>query len=418
MAECSRCHKTIAMAKVPSSSNPKGVWTKFEPTLDREGCPIEVYGRNGKAPDGSQRYAWRLVPSKLRHECGVTSPVPSDSPHRERSETPLPPAPRPDPSPEPFPGSAPQVPSENRTPPAPPPVDLEALEARVRGIIVETLEAYGVERAPERFTYSGPRGEYKSEPGELRHPNLDTLIPLLARSVDVYLYGPSGSTKTFACEQAARVIGRPSAVVTMPGMSTARLLGYMRPDGQVVDTPFTQMFPNGGVLILDEFDRTDPAVAAALNSALANGRYNHGGRELVRHPDFVVAANGNTAMRGATREYTSAKPLDYATAARFRFVEWPYDEALELAFGRLWLPVRPAETLTKWARSLRRVFARDHIELVFAGPREVLKMAEEISNGSTIESAAAGWVFRGLDAATTSRLVTECPYPDVTSEKG
>ena len=447
MAHCQKsgCGAIVAMRKVGPGS---GVWTTYEPELDVTGQPIEVLGKNGTGPNGEQRYAWRLKASDIKHVCGVTKPVHTNAPHKTREQIQQQtPAPAPAPAPAPGPAPVPRCPHgyikapgqdygeycpetscvERRTPapprvdtsaPAPqvPQVDMATLKAELRAEVVETIKGFGIKPPPRVLIVRGPDGKDRQQPdGEIYHPSVDRLVALLAQGMHVYLTGPAGSGKTHGACQAARMMGLPFDVVTMPGQTSAKLLGYVKPDGTVVDTPFTRMFEKPGVLVLDEFDRTDPGVAAMLNSCLENGLLNHGGKLLRKDPAFCVVANGNTSLRGASREYTAAKPIDYATAARFVFLRWNYDETheaslVEQAFGG---NLEASSKLLGWIRKIRAAIARDKINLVFAGPREARRIALDMMTGTDFAEAAHGHIWKGLDEDIVSRLVREIPYPTI-----
>lgn len=425
MAHCQKngCGKVVAMRKVGPGS---GSWTTYEPELDVEGQPIEVLGKNGTGPNGEQRFAWRIKASGIRHICGQTQPVRTTTPHKARWEIQRQdPTPTPDPTPAPTPDPPPQdQPSPFAPTPAPAPtpgpqVDLETLKAELRAEVVETIKSFGLKPPPRVLVVRGPDGKDRPQPeGEIYHPAVDRLVALLAQGMHVFLTGPAGSGKTFGACQAARMMGLPFDVVTMPGQTSAKLLGYVKPDGTVVDTPFTRMFTTPGVLVLDEFDRTDPGVAAMLNSCLENGLLNHGGKLLRKDPQFCVVANGNTTLRGASREYTAAKPIDYATAARFVFLRWNYDETHEAALveeafsGNL----EASSALLIWIRKVRAAITRDKINLVFAGPREARRIALDLVTGTDFAEAAHGHIWKGLDEEIVSRLVREIPYPTIRTE--
>jgi hypothetical protein len=309
----------------------------------------------------------------------------------------------------------PETPAPAPAPEAPK-VDLEALKSELRAEVVETIKSFGIKPPPRVLIVRGPDGKDRPQPeGEIYHPAVDRLVALLAQGMHVYLTGPAGSGKTHGACQAARMVGLPYDVVTMPGQTSAKLLGYVKPDGTIVETAFTRMFTAPGVLVLDEFDRTDPGVAAMLNSCLENGLLNHGGKLLRKDPQFCVVANGNTTLRGASREYTAAKPIDYATAARFVFLRWNYDETheaalVEQAFGG---NLEASSALLLWIRKVRAAIARDKINLVFAGPREARRIALDMMRGTDFAEAAHGHVWKGLDDEIVSRLVREIPYPTI-----
>ena len=217
--------------------------------------------------------------------------------------------------------------------------------------------------------------------------------------------------------QALRLIGLDSTVVTMPGMSHAKVLGYEKLDGSYLSTAFLRAYRDGGGLVLDEFDRMLPQVASAFNSILENGTMLQGDTRVAQHEDFAVVATGNTDMRGATRAHTAAQPLDYATAARFVFLYWGYDDTFERA--RVLSIIRNpkvTDSLLAWIRGVRSQIETDRLETVLAGPRESARIADDLVRGIPLSSAADSWIWRGLNGDTVRRILGRFPYPTLTME--
>jgi hypothetical protein len=165
-------------------------------------------------------------------------------------------------------------------------------------------------------------------------------------------------------------------------------------------------------------DRSIPQVASALNSVLENRVAVFNGKQVAMADTFRLVATGNTDMRGGTRTYTGAQPLDLATAARFAFVYWTYDETLENALVGAVLPKVATTALLTWGRKLRATLAQDKHDTVFAGPREMLRMAQDVAAGESVEDAANAWVWRGLDTGTMRRLLNAHPYPVMPQDGG
>jgi hypothetical protein len=96
-------------------------------------------------------------------------------------------------------------------------------------------------------------------------------------------------------------------------------------------TPLWEAWEHGGILLLDELDAA-PELFVAMNAGLGNGYMIFAdGKRYQKHPNCRIVAAGNTIMGGATMQFTSRARQDKATVDRFAFVEWGYDETLELA---------------------------------------------------------------------------------------
>jgi MoxR-like ATPase len=255
-------------------------------------------------------------------------------------------------------------------------------------------------------------GKIVGQTEEKTHPAVEELIRLMNLREHVYCFGPAGSGKTYAAEQAAKLLGFRSAVFPCAGAPASRLMGMTDATGRHVLTAFHDLWRNGGVAVLDEFDRMLPSAAAALNSLLANGVWIIEEKATPAHPDFLVVANGNTDLRGATAAHLAAQALDTATMSRFAFVAWPYDEEHESAIV---LAVNPAMTpVLEWLRALRSTLAVDRVENVVAGPREALKIARYLTlSGATIRRAVDVYVWRGYPAEDVARYERALPLPRV-----
>ena len=244
------------------------------------------------------------------------------------------------------------------------------------------------------------------------HPRVADLVPYLADRQHVYTWGPAGSGKTYGARQAAELVGLRVAVLMMPGLTPGKLFGFENAKGEVNVTVFADYYRTGGVLIMDEFDGMLPSVGTALNSVLENGAGVFGNNIVARHRDFVVVATGNTDCRGANRAYSGRMPIDLATVARFAFLRWDYDPAHEdsLAYGVL----GPQGLLiTGWLRKTRELLAAQSVDTVFAGPREGLRIAEDLKRGRALAEAVEAWVWRGITPGVQDRILSVNPLPKV-----
>jgi hypothetical protein len=280
------------------------------------------------------------------------------------------------------------------------------IEGMVRGTMKTILDEYGIE--PPAARVEVVTGSVVRRVDGITHPNLPRLIGLIARRRNVYLHGPSGNGKTYAGGQAADAVGLRYAVMSMPGIqSPSRIFGFENARGEFVSTVFAEYFERGGVLIADELDRMIPQVATSLNSTLENRQAVFGGRVVNAHPDFVMVATGNTDMRGATMDYTAGQPQDYSTAARFAFLEWPNDEETERKLVAAIIERTPAGKLVDFMGRLRKAVKLASLEKILCGPRESMRIAEDLRHGATIKDALDTWVRRGLDQDAWDSLILD-----------
>jgi hypothetical protein len=420
---CNFCNAVIAWKSVTKTPEWPSGWQLCNAQRDENGALVKVMVKNGKG-----RTALRPTPGAL-HSCsavlngkvrggkerpeGLKPPEPS-SPYAVQyapkpPETSSPPPPEPTERPEGSgPGPIPHYESRPVETESKAPVQHITYEpidyGRIRTEMVKILDEYGVEPPPTIIKVEQAGQPTKVE--GIAHPNLPRLIRLVAARIHTYLTGPAGTGKTFAAIQAAEALGLRVAVFTMPGIqSPARIFGFENAKGEYIPTVFASYFEHGGVLVADELDRMIPQVAASLNSSLENGRAVFGGRTVEAHKDFCLVATGNTDMRGATMDYTAGQPLDYATAARFAFVDWPNDLATETKLVKAIIGLRPAGRLLDFFERLRHAVSRAAIEKILCGPRESMRVAQDLKMGTSVETAMDSWVRRGLDSDAWDALI-------------
>lgn len=172
----------------------------------------------------------------------------------------------------------------------------------------------------------------KSEPNKvgMQHKDFDKLLNLVANKVPVMMTGDAGSGKTFGAKSVAKALDLDFRIVSFNNeMSLGRTMGFMNANGQYVRTAVRDMYENGGVLILDEFDSANPNVAMALNNLLDGDEYSFDDAQVSRHPEFRYVACTNTYGKGANKKYNARNKMDDATMDRFVYMDWGYDEVLE-----------------------------------------------------------------------------------------
>lgn len=325
----------------------------------------------------------------------------------KRTETLLPPLPSPTPLlPLPLPW---QVWTPEPPPSAPAP---DVIRSQVRSEMITILDEYGIKPPSQEIIVQRPDGMEIRIDGPT-HEQVPQLLRLIGRGLHVYMYGAAGGGKTHAACQALQAVCGHAAVITMPGITAGKLFGFTDAGGRYVHTAFVDAYTSGGGIVLDELDRALPQVASALNSVLENRRATFNGEEVQMHENFRLVATGNTDMRGANRTYTGAQPQDLATAARFRFMVWRYDNKLESALTSAVIPESAAAALLTWVRRLRAQLEQDRHDTVFAGPRETMRIAAGLAAGETLEDEVEGWIFRGLTRETVTRLLQVCPLPEI-----
>lgn len=247
------------------------------------------------------------------------------------------------------------------------------------------------------------------------HKKMPRLIEYLQARENVYIYGPPGSGKSHAVHQAATALGLPFYYISVNPQSAAwRIEGFIDANGKYISVPFRQAYEHGGVFCIDEMDNGNGNLWTSLNSAIENGTAAFPDGLVPRSPDFVLAATGNTALRGADRFFPDRRPADPATIDRFRYLEWDYDIALERAVVSAIDP--EAIPWMLWVQTVRD-YAKTHtLKGLWATPRASINGAKV---WRTIKSTKKGakelahsLVFKGLDPDTVKRVLTDVPLPE------
>jgi len=192
----------------------------------------------------------------------------------------------------------------------------EEVERRIEPVIIDKVivDKGGVQRTLD---------------GAVTHPNFSKLAAASAlrdftgQRLNCLLVGPTGTGKSYACRQLAKLFDLPFFFQSQADESFA-LVGYERVNGEMKYTPFVTAFRDGGICLLDELDRYSPKAVTALNAALANGEMTLDNGEVIkRHPDFVCVGAANTYGMGGSSDFTAAERLDLSTISRFSVrIDW------------------------------------------------------------------------------------------------
>ncbi|MFZ9363949.1 MAG: AAA family ATPase [Arenimonas sp.] len=239
-------------------------------------------------------------------------------------------------------------------------------------------------------------------PAAPRHPLFDMFLTLVVcgrekHGLPVMLVGPAGSGKTTACQDAAQALGLP--FFTNGALTGAHeLMGYKDAAGTYHSTPFRAAFEHGGVYLMDEMDRSDPAAVLSLNSALANGfaAFPDRAEPVKAHADFIPVVAANTFGRGADRLYIGANQLDASTLDRFAVLSWDYDEALERALAG-------DDAWTAYVQAARAAAVDLKIRHVIS-PRASMSGAVMRRAGLPFDMVAESALWKGLDKEQRERI--------------
>lgn len=175
--------------------------------------------------------------------------------------------------------------------------------------------------------------EIELKDSKKQHFLFETVLKLIAKNFNVYLYSAPGVGKTYMAQEIAKTLNLDfyfSGAVLEP----YKLVGYKSAKGDYIETDFYRCFKNGGLFLFDEMDASNPEALITINAALANGFLDFPVGRVVAHERFRLIGAGNTNGIDIGNGYTARQQLDIATLDRFIFLEMPYDEKLEEKFAR------------------------------------------------------------------------------------
>lgn len=235
---------------------------------------------------------------------------------------------------------------------------------------------------------------------EKAHKNFDKLMQMMGTKSNIALIGEAGTGKTFAAQDAARCMNLQHYTMSFHAkMTSTDLRGYCDANGNYHASPIYTAFKEGGVLILDEFDRANTEVVVSLNNLLSGQSYLFpNGENVTKSEDFYVIACQNTTGNGGSKAYASAKRQDGATLNRFMKLDWDTDEALEIAIAGDTNATRAVQKIRKNARELMMT------EIIIS-PRQSIDANKLVCAGFTLDEAIHHTITMGLGDDQVKRLL-------------
>ena len=180
----------------------------------------------------------------------------------------------------------------------------------------------------------------KEQQGEIYHKRIKEIAIDLMEGDWPYLWGPSGTGKSFMVKQVADLLGMDfmkAGKITEPHS----ILGYNDPQGRFCITPTFIAALYGNLLSLDEFDNGNPDTQVVLNdiySELLNKIENPNdvcevmfGTDIPVdiHPNFRMIAAGNTSGEGENSVFSSRGKIDESIQERMTPIYIDYDDRVE-----------------------------------------------------------------------------------------
>jgi cobaltochelatase CobS len=235
---------------------------------------------------------------------------------------------------------------------------------------------------------------------ERAHYNFEKLFRMTSAKLNVALIGEAGTGKTYAAEQVADVLSLKHYTMSFHSKMTATdLRGYCDANGKYNESAVYRAFKDGGILILDEFDRSNTEVTVSLNNLLSGSSYLFpNGEEVKKHDDFRVIACQNTTGTGGSKAYAAAQRQDGATLNRFVKLAWDTDEALEIAIAGNTIATRAVQKMRHNARTMAMTD-------IIISPRQSIDSNKLMEVGFSIEEALDHTILHGLADDVRKRLM-------------
>lgn len=255
------------------------------------------------------------------------------------------------------------------------------------------------------------------ESKELKHFLYPVLRHYVAARQHVYLWGAPGSGKSHVARQIAKELKLEFSYISVNPQSPASLiLGYMDAQGIYRESELFRRWRDGGIFLFDEQDNCSSSLLTVLNGMLASDLANFPCGMVPKHQDFIFIGTGNTSGRGGDWQFPERRKIDEASIDRLAFIQWGYDEAMELA---LTLQVNTnAETWVKWIQVVRAycsVKANGVKGGIYATPRSSMAGAKDLLVFGrlffSLAEIAERHVWKGADRDTVSRIMANCPLP-------
>lgn len=182
--------------------------------------------------------------------------------------------------------------------------------------------------------------EEREKNGEIFHEKIKELIVCIMEGDFVYVWGPSGSGKSYALEQVASLVGL-DMIENGKITDVYSITGYYDPRGQFKATPTFNALYNGKLLNNEEFDNgnTDTHVVlngiqSKLSKAIRNPMKEYyvtfaGDMRVPINPNFRMAATGNTDCKGENEVYSARGRVDESVQDRLVPKLFLYDNRVE-----------------------------------------------------------------------------------------
>ena len=175
----------------------------------------------------------------------------------------------------------------------------------------------------DNFIYKAPKSK-----GE-KHKLFNNIKSTLLNNLPIYLYGPTGTGKSFVVSQIAEELKLNFHLINSP-QDSFQLLGYRDAHGNYHSTPYREAYEKGGIFFLDELDNSPEEVLVCINSHIGSNFADFPDKKVKKHEKFRFISAGNTKGRGESTLYSARNRIDESTLNRFVIFDFNFDSDLEL----------------------------------------------------------------------------------------
>lgn len=220
--------------------------------------------------------------------------------------------------------------------------DAEFVRVSKRGrkpFTCETCDSSGIRVTPSASAIvekPKPSPALESVKGPLRHYMFGDILNVMRAGLQPMLVGGAGGGKSTIAQHVADEFDLPMFSKSMHALlMESDLLGFVNASGGFSEGILIPWLRNGGVMLLDEIDASNPSALVAINyvAAIAPGSDAPitlaNGEVITRHENAYLIAGANTDGTGANGTYSAREQLDAATLDRFAYLAFEYDENLE-----------------------------------------------------------------------------------------
>jgi len=294
-------------------------------------------------------------------------------------------------------------------------IDASVQEAEVREIVQNEIEDV-TDTVLEMIEEPPPEKILVDEANSLdismadKHAKFPVLYRLAQCRVPVYMEGRPGTGKNTLHRQLGDALGLDArSIPCSPDKRDYHFTGYRNADGELqFDTPFREIWENGGILLLDEVCQAHPSVLTVINDAVANGVMEFADGRVEKSDDLIIMLADNTGGLGGTEMYPDRNRLDAAFLDRYVYVEVKEDwemvsQALNCSNGYRTDSIdfvdKQEVTRGEWVQYVKQVsdLIKEQQKPIQVGPRSAFLGAKLLENGFPLDFVKSSCVYKAHD---------------------